>query len=322
MNDYFRIPRLPFVCVLSLILVAGCAEQKQPQPQPAPAPAIKVPAFSATSAFDYLVAQTNFGPRNPGSIGHRNCLNYLQTELQKYTDAVNLQAFTLKGYGSEVLHLTNVIASFNPQSTTRILLLAHWDTRPRADQESDPKKRATPIIGANDAASGVAVLLEIARQMKTTPPPVGVDILLVDGEDYGNERDHDYYFLGAKYFAEHLPPGFAPSFAILLDMVGDKQLELMKEPNSVASAPDIVNLVWTTAKDLGVAQFSDAMQSAVLDDHIPLNSAGIRTIDLIDFHYPDESNKYWHTTEDTPDKCSPESLEAVGTVLLHVIYRP
>ena len=312
--------------LLSLFLQAllnGCADDRKGQAEQnakKPAPPATVPSFSGKRSYDQLVAQTNFGPRNPGSTGHQRCLGYLQAEMKKYADAVNLQNFTANGYGGTVLNLTNVISSFNTSATTRLLLVAHWDTRPMADHDPDPKKRALPILGANDGASGVAVLLEIARVLKATPPRVGVDILFVDGEDYGKERDHDKYFLGAKYFAKHLPTGYAPHFAILVDMVGDKQLDIMKEPYSLENASDVVDLVWSKARDLGMTQFSDAVQNPVLDDHIPLNEAGIRTIDLIDFQYPDASNRYWHTMEDTPDKCSPESLEAVGTVLLHVIY--
>jgi hypothetical protein len=282
---------------------------------------IETPEFDGKTAFNYLTAQTDFGPRNPGSPGHQQCLTYLQMEMQKFADAVNTQHFTLNGYDGEVLNLTNVISSFNLQATKRVLLIAHWDTRPRADNEKDPKKQNTPILGANDAASGVAVFLEMARRFKAVPPPIGVDILFVDGEDYGKEGDTEKYLLGAKYFADHMPQGFSPAFGILLDMIGDKTLEIKKEQYSMKYAPDVVSLVWGTAHELGVAQFSDDVQPAVIDDHLPFNEAGIKTIDLIDFNYPDSSNRYWHTSEDTPDKCSAESLEAVGKVLMQVIYQ-
>ena len=311
--------RLLILTLLSLL--AGCAKEppKSLKTQKAEKTQHQVPSFDEKIAFSYLTAQTDFGPRNPGSVGHQKCLDYLQTEMQKFSDAVNLQPFTQPGYNGETLKLTNIISSFKLQETTRILFIAHWDTRPRADQEKNPKKRNQPILGANDGASGVAILTEIARHLKANPPAIGVDILFVDGEDYGKESDTKNYFLGARYFAKHLPSGYAPAFGILLDMVGDKELEIDREENSVKAAPDIVSLVWATANELGVPQFSNLGQFA-LDDHIPLNEAGIKTIDLIDFHYPDTSNRYWHTTEDTPDKCSPESLGAVGKVLMHVIY--
>ena len=305
------------------VLLAGCSKENAP---PRQVPQIQeakgaVPTFDGKKAFEYLKAQTDFGPRTAGSSAHQNCLNYMESEMKKTADAVNLQTFQVKGYGGENLNLTNVISSFNMSATTRVLLIAHWDSRPRADQESDPKKQNQPILGANDGASGVAVLMEIARHLHSNPPAAGVDMLFDDGEDYGKEGDNNNYLLGTRYFAKNLPNGFHPAYGILLDMVGDKQLELLREPNSIRNAPDIVDLVWSTAKDLGMYQFTDEVQRPVLDDHLPLIEVGIKTIDLIDFNYPDASNRYWHTTQDTPDKCSPESLEAVGTVLLHVIYK-
>jgi glutaminyl-peptide cyclotransferase len=219
-----------------------------------------------------------------------------------------------------LLHYTNIISSFNLEATTRILLLAHYDSRPWADEEPDSALHSTPVPGANDGASGVAVLLEIARQMKSAPPAVGVDILFTDGEDYGRHRDPDGFLHGARYFASHLPAGYHPVFGILLDMVGDAELELRKEQFSLEFAPDVVDLVWSAAGALGVFQFTDRVQGRVTDDHLPLNRAGIPTIDIIDFDYPDETNRYWHTLQDTPDKCSPESLGAVGRVLLKVLY--
>ena len=301
--------------------------QEQPKPVSS-APSTKqqfvqssVPSFDGKNAYEYLKTQTNFGPRSPNSVGHKKCLEYLQHELTQLAEAVNLQPFTETGYDGEALNFSNIIASFNLQATTRILLIAHWDTRPRADQDKDKRKRDSPILGANDGASGVAVYLEIARHLKSNTPNVGIDILFVDGEDFGKEGDTKNYLLGAKYFSKSMPKEFSPAFGILLDMVGDKELELRKERYSLKYAPDIVELVWSTAKELGVAQFSWETQDWVTDDHLPLNEAGIKTIDLIDFYYPDRTNRYWHTTEDTPDKCSPESLEAVGNVLMHVIYQ-
>ncbi|MDI6766512.1 MAG: M28 family peptidase [Bacteroidota bacterium] len=282
---------------------------------------MNIPKFDGIQAFAYLKSQTDFGARVPGSDAHKKCLNYLHLELQKYADGVTLQPFKHIGYSTETIQMTNIIASFNLKATTRILLLAHWDCRPFADQDPNPKNQTKPVLGANDAASGVAVLLEIARHLKQTPPKVGVDILFTDGEDYGKEGDLKNYLLGAKYFSKNLPQGFKPVFGILLDMVGDSQLEILKEPYSIKYAPDIVELVWSTAKKLNIYQFvDDVRQYGVIDDHLPLNEVGIKTINIIDFAYPDESNSYWHTMEDTPDKCSPESLEAVGKVILHVIY--
>jgi glutaminyl-peptide cyclotransferase len=312
-----------FLLFTFLTFWTGCS-QESPKPQQqktsSSPPVVAIPSFDGKQAFAYLTAQTDMGPRDPGSAGHENCLIYIQSEMKKYADEVKLQPFTITGYEGKELKLTNVIASFNPKATTRILFLTHWDSRPRADQDLDQKKRNQPIIAANDAASGVAILMEIGRHLKAKPTPIGVDLLFDDGEDYGKRTDDAMYLLGAKYFANNLPPGYKPIFGILLDMVGDAQLEIAKEKYSLQYAPDIVELVWSTARELGIYQFADHTQDWVLDDHIPLNDVGIKTIDLIDFDYPDGTNKYWHTFEDTPDKCSPQSLEAVGTVLMHVIY--
>ena len=311
-----------FIIFSLLILSFGSCEQKQ-QEQPSTQQQSKqtmqkkFPAFDGNKAFSYLKVQTDFGPRNPNSDGHKKCLFFLESELKKFADNVKLQQFNQKGY-NESLFLTNIFAQFNLLATQRILLIAHWDTRPRAEEDADPANHSKPIIGANDGASGVAVLLELARLFKATPPPIGVDILLVDGEDYGDSRkdgNTDLYFLGAKYFAKTKDPAYTPQFGILLDMVGDKDLQIPLEQNSMRSAPQLLDIVWSTAEEVHATQFIRIPGEAISDDHIALNEVGIPTIDIIDFQYP-----HWHTTQDTPDKCSPESLESVGTVLSAVIY--
>ena len=320
--------------VLLLLLVAGCSKNTGQTPLPGgpsgqkPANAEQkrvmtstpLPTFSGERAFALLTAQTAFGPRNPNSAGHRNCLAYLVSALRTLADDVRLQEFTHTGYGGEQLHLTNIVARFRPDDRTRILLCAHWDTRPRAEQDETKGKRNDPIPGANDGASGVAVLLEIAGLLKSIPPSIGVDIVLFDGEDYGKEGDHASYLLGSRHFAEHKGGDYVPRFGILLDMVGDKFLELPKERYSLRYAPDIVDMVWKTAARLGVQQFHDETGEEIMDDHLPLNEAGIQTIDIIDFNYPDTTNRFWHTHQDTPEHCSAESLEAVGTVIASVVY--
>ena len=278
-----------------------------------------VPTFKGKAAFAYLLKQTDFGPRNPNSGGHEACLGFLAETLRRSADQVRLQHFTHRGYGEE-LWLTNVIASFRPELQDRILLCAHWDTRPRADRDENPMRRKQPIPGANDGASGVAVLLHLADLMKASPPPLGVDIVLFDGEDYGLEGDHSKYLLGSRFFVSEKPSDYRPRFGILLDMVGDKVLELPKEQNSIRLAPDIVELVWNNARELGIKQFASKVGEEIFDDHLPLNQAGIKTIDIIDFNYPDETNRFWHTHNDVPENCSAETLEAVGTVLTHIVY--
>ena len=313
--------------LMCAVIVAGCVkEQSKPIPesskqteQPA-AIAIPIPSFSGARAFELLVKQTTFGPRNPGSSGHAACLDFLALEMRKYADDVTLQEFRHNGYNGEQFQLTNVIASFNTESKSRVLLCAHWDTRPRADNDEDKTRRNEPIIGANDGASGVAVLLEIASLLKQARPHIGIDLVLFDGEDYGMEGDLSRYLLGSRYFAANKHPDYNPRFGILLDMIGDKFLDIPKEQHSVTYAPDVVDIVWSKARALGYPQFLDEAGETITDDHLPLNEVGIKTIDLIDFNYPDPTNRFWHSHKDIPENCSTESLEAVGTVLTHVIY--
>ncbi|MEW5799473.1 MAG: M28 family peptidase [Bacteroidota bacterium] len=295
-------------------------DQRNPQPEPQQQQQTmkkQYPTFDGTKAFAYLTAQTDFGPRNPNSTGHRKCLQYLTDELNKFSGNVTQQSFTIQGY-NETLKLTNLFASFNPDLKKRIILLAHWDTRPRAEEDANPANRNIPILGANDGASGVAVLLELARMFKNTPPPIGVDILFTDGEDYGDSKkdgNNGLYSLGAKHFAKMKSQHYSPQFGILLDMVGDKDLQIPLEQHSMQYAPQVLNLIWNTAEEIGVPNFVNIPGEFVVDDHLPLNEVGIPTVDIIDFQYP-----HWHTLQDTPDKCSPQSLEAVGSVLTALIY--
>jgi glutaminyl-peptide cyclotransferase len=282
-------------------------------------PAVAFGQFSGENAFQFLEMQTNMGPRNPGSAAHEKCLDFLQDQLQNSGAKVELQSFmhydrTLQ----KSLTMTNIIGSFYPEKTSRIMLCAHWDTRPFADRDI-LQNRNKPIIGANDGASGVAVLLEIALQLQKSPPPGGIDILLFDGEDYGREGDLDNYCLGSRYFAAN-NTRFYPQFAILLDMIGDTQLRIPMEGYSRQYAPEVVNRLWNLAEVLGHYQFDLAEGPFVFDDHLILNQAGIPAIDIIDFEYPDADNGYWHTLRDIPENCSPESLQVVGEVLMKLIY--
>lgn len=312
------------IALFLLLPLAGCLQKEDKNPVPASKAekreSVRIPEFDGESAFAYLTRQTDFGPRAPGTAAHSQCLLFLTTEMQKFAEAVNKQEFSHKGHEGKNILMTNVISSFNLKATTRILLLAHWDSRPFCDEDPDPRNHDKPVLGANDGASGIAVLLEIARHLKQQPPAVGIDVLFTDGEDYGKRGDNNNYLLGARYFAKNISPDFKPAFGILIDMIGDAQLEIPKDQYSIRYAPEIVDLIWSKARELGVYQFSERLQGYVMDDHLPLNEIGIKTVDLIDFAYPDESNRYWHTVEDTPDKCSPGSLEAVGKVLLDIIY--
>ncbi|HED11199.1 MAG TPA: M28 family peptidase [Caldithrix abyssi] len=279
-----------------------------------------VPEFDGQRSFAYLEKQVAFGPRVPGSEAQKACAEWLVDELGQYADRVVVQSFNHKDkHSGRMIPMKNIIASFNNKPRLkRIMLAAHWDSRPRADQDK-LENQHKPIPGANDGASGVAVLLEIARALKKQPLSYGVDIVLFDGEDYGREGELDEYFIGARYFAENIGK-YRPQYGILLDMVGDAQLSLPVEYNSVRAAPHVVKKVWDTAERLGYTAFEKRMGPAISDDHIPMIEAGIPFIDIIDFAYPDQGHAYWHTLQDTPDKCSPQSLKTVGQVLLHVLY--
>jgi hypothetical protein len=290
------------------------------QPTQQRQPGARQGKFDSAKAFSYLVKQTQFGPRDPGSAAHERCLKFLREELGKYADVVVPQTFSYSVPKWKLVPLTNILASFNTRATNRIFISAHWDTRPWADQDPEKKNRTKPIIGANDGASGVAIILELARQLKQFPPAVGVDLLLFDGEDLGTSGTGNSFSIGAQHFAKNRPPGFNPRFGINIDMVGDRNLEIEREQNSEKLAPEVQNLVFSTARRLMLSGFIDSPGTEITDDHLPLNDAGIPTVDLIDFKYPDASNKYWHTMADTPDKCSAESLGAVGTLLLEIIY--
>jgi hypothetical protein len=285
------------------------------------------PKFNADRAWKYLTDQTDFGPRNPNSAAHANCLQYFKETLEKYASSVVLQSWIDEGYDGEKLHLTNVLASFTPAATTRILLCAHWDSRPRAERDSDPKKRHLPILGANDGASGVAVLLELASLMKDIPPNIGVDIVLFDGEDYGREGDLSKYFLGSRYFTKNRPVGYYPVYGVLLDLVGDKNLHLPKEGYSAQIYnPLLVDHIWKIGRNLGYNQFDYNIYASIEDDHKILSESGISCVNIIDAmliggDIHNEDRNYWHTHNDTPDKCSKESLKAVGDVLLELIYK-
>lgn len=286
-------------------------------------PAAEVPNFDAESALDFLVAQTDLGPRNPGSDAHYLAKDFFVKTLRQYTDSVRQQQFTHQSTtANATFELTNVIAHLGPNTGKQIILGAHWDSRPWADQDPDYSKRNQPIIGANDGASGVAVLLEMARIFAKSPPPIGVTIVLFDGEDLGTSQVLSEFAVGSKYYAHHLKNPERYRFAVVLDMIGDANLQIPMEGNSIRSAPEVTHRIWHIADSLGYSAFQPRIGTDVYDDHLMLiRYAGVPGVDLIDFQYPDQTNRFWHTSQDTPNKCSPRSLHAVGDVLLHLIYQ-
>ena len=280
-----------------------------------------VPRFDEDHAFSYLVAQCDFGPRNPGSDGYYACLDYLITELDQSANEIILQDFSYqeRRYNKQY-NLENIIARFNPDSEFQTVISAHWDTRPWADQEDLRQDRDQPIIGANDGASGVAILLELAKIMGENPPPIGVNLVFFDGEDMGVPGENETYCQGSRFFAKNLPIP-RPNEAINLDMVGDKQLVLPIERYSLEYHPKLVRHLWDRAKEMGLDAFIGRVDYAIYDDHVPLNEiAGIPSIDIIDFKYPNSYANFWHTMNDIPENCSEESLGQVGDLMVDYIY--
>jgi hypothetical protein len=303
--------------VLSLVVAVAIAACSEGGGDAAAQNGVRGPEFSADSAYALLRRQVEFGPRVPGTPGHAAQLDWMTSLLREYADTVIFQQFSYET-GEKTLELTNVFARFRPDLTDRILLLAHWDTRPTADAERDPARRQQPIPGANDGASGVAVLLEMARLFHLQAPPVGVDILLVDGEDYGPYSEDMY--LGAKHFAATMS-AYRPLYGILVDMVGDENPRFPMEGNSRDAAPEVVERVWRLAEQMGHgAVFERRNGGYVTDDHVELNRAGIRTIDIIDFDYG-PANGYWHSLDDDVHHTSPRGLGVVGSVLTALVYR-
>ncbi len=272
--------------------------------------------FDGAQALRWVEHQVAAGPRIPGTAPHRAVGDWLEAELRRRADSVEVQRFTHVTAAGDTLPLRNFIARFQPANPSRVLLLAHWDSKPHADQDPVPARRTEPVPGANDGASGVAVLLGVADALRRTLASVGVDLLFVDGEDYGSfEGDAPDNLLGSRYFAANLPPGYRPLFAVLFDMVGDRAQQFEQEGYSLDGAPEVVERVWTTAEEIGLGRvFRPRRGQYLTDDHIPLLRAGIHAIDVIGFPYA-----YWHTTADTPDKLSAESLANVGRLALALV---
>jgi Zn-dependent M28 family amino/carboxypeptidase len=232
-------------------------------------------------------------------------------QMRQRADTVVDQRWTYTTTTGKVLPLRNILARFRPTASDRVLYVTHWDSRPFSDEARSAAQRAMPVPGANDGASGVALFVALGDVLKKTPPTVGVDLLFVDGEDYGDFGKMQDVLLGSTYFASHLPaPGYRPLYGVLWDMIGDRDLEIYEEANSAHSAPEVVQRVWDRASDLGYSRyFIPEVRYQVTDDHVPLLKAGLRVVDVIDFEFP-----WHHTPDDTIDKVSATSLQIVGDV--------
>lgn len=301
---------------LSLLLAAGlllCTACDHTPDLPPPPPR----EFDAVAAFPHIQTQVDFGPRIPGSDGHRKEQAWLEAQLRPLADTLIVQSWTHTTAGGLQLPLKNFVARFNPAAAERLLFFAHWDTRPISDSDLWKGDRTIPVPGANDGASGVAVLLEVARRLHAVPPGIGVDLLFTDGEDYGDFQGAGQadVLMGSRYYATHLPEGPMPLYAVLIDLVGDADQQFYQEGNSLSGAPEVVTRVWSMAARLGLQQsFIEAPKWTLIDDHLELQKVGIRAIDVVDFDYP-----HWHTPNDTPDKTSAASLQRVGDLVLALI---
>ncbi|MDP4277811.1 MAG: M28 family peptidase, partial [Bacteroidota bacterium] len=299
---------------MAAILLCSCGSGSKKAEAATAENTAEAPAFVADSAWKYTEAQTLFGPRVPNTDAHEACRTYLVNTLKQFGATVTEQQANLKAYDGTVLKSTNIIASFQPEKTARILLCAHWDSRPWADQDPNPSNFKKPVMGANDGASGVGVLMEIARLLgkegAETSPSVGVDIVLFDSEDYGcptfykGPDDDKSWCLGTQYWAKNPhTPGYKAKYGILLDMVGGKAPTFYWDYYTMKYASDVAKKVWDVAANLGYSNmFVPGEGAAITDDHVFVNQlANIPCIDIIDCD-PSSQNpfvEYWHTTYDT-----------------------
>lgn len=284
--------------------------------KPAPPP-FKPPRFDQERAFQRLRELCAFGPRNHGSEGKAKAEDWIQQVLRDAGAEVTVHSFqhTPKG-AAKPESFRNIVAHVNPKQTRRVLIATHYDTHSIADKDGDESRRTEPIIGANDGGSGVAVLLEMAMLWKDQPPPVGVDLIFFDGEDFGRGPDLDDYFLGSKAWVRDFPD-YRPEWGVVLDMVGDADFGIRKERDSLARASAVVERLWSAAARVKSEGILDERGGLVYDDHTAFLDKGIPVVLLIDFSY-----KWFHTTADTPDKCSPASLGQVGRTVMEAIEAP
>lgn len=318
-----------FNVILSASLVTflvACGNDPKPEkkstPEAAPAaPYQQVsPNFNADSAYYFVEKQVSFGPRVTNSKPHRECGDWLVKELRSYTDNVIEQKTVITHYDGSKLNVRNIIAEINPKATRRIVLAAHWDSRDRADKDVVDQNK--PILGANDGASGVGVLLEIARILKQQPVSVGVDLILFDAEDLGNSTTANTYCLGSQYWSANLHrPGYKADFGILLDMVGAANAGFGWEGYSTQMAKPVLEKVWGIAHQLQFGKHFGYIQlGGIEDDHVYMNRAGIPTIDIIHFDANGNFPDHHHTHRDNMNVIDRNTLKAVGQTLLEVLY--
>lgn len=320
--------KLQISLLLAAASIAGCAGSQGKQTAngtttPETAPTV---VFNADSAYAYVQRQCDFGPRVPNSEAHRECGDWMAAELRSRGANVTEQRMKLKAFDGTTLDARNIIAEFYPEKERRVLLLAHWDCRPWADNDPNPDNHRKPVDGANDGASGTGVLLEMARLLQSHEPSIGVDILLVDAEDWGEtEGDESSWALGTQHWLQYPHrKGYAmPEYGILLDMVGNADASFKKEYFSLRFASSIVEKIWKTAEQLGYSsKFPDTKGGAITDDHLFVNAAGIPCVDIIDQRTDSQTGFFpqWHTTDDKMTHIDRSTLKAVGQTVATLLF--
>ncbi len=327
------------LCLAALLLCSACGNTKKSTSESVAKAEPAGPAFNADSAFLFCQQQCDFGPRTMNSEAHERCAQWMADKFESYGMAVTLQKADLRGYDGTVLKSTNIIAQYKKERPDRILLCAHWDSRPWADNDPDPQNHRKPVMAANDGASGVAVMLEIARLLGTvetadsTALALGVDFVCFDAEDWGTPQwaessgdDTDTWALGAQHWASSQQTAEVKArYGILLDMVGGEGARFYQEQVSMAFAPDVVRKVWAAAQTVGFGSYFPKEEGGgITDDHLPVNRvAGIPCIDIIAY-YPDcEASSFgptWHTVNDDMTHIDRNTLLAVGQTVVQVLF--
>jgi len=328
--------RLTYILfALVLLVLAACNGEPDAPPAPAPPPPavkknVKVPAFSRDSAYVYVAGQVAFGPRVPNSEAHQQCKEYLVAKLMEFETEVIEQDFKARAYDGTVLNSTNIIGQINPDHPRRIVLAAHWDSRHISDYDPDEANREKPVMGADDGASGVGVLLEIARVIQNNPIDLGVDIIFFDAEDYGQPGSKPNtemtWGLGSQHWSNNLHrSNYRPLYGILLDMVGSKGARFAREGFSVKYAPQVVDKIWRLAQSMSYGgYFVNERGGYITDDHYFVNTiAGIPMIDIINRPIGSQTGfvSHWHTQNDDMSNINKRTLQAVGQVVTAALYR-